>query len=124
MMLLIARRPGGRRQMLANVDPLRAALDLEDAPDEVLRGQEPPHAGVAGRAAVVAQEEVATGGNPATGERLGIAIRTCDVRLDERPAVDQDRPRTPGPSISGETGHTLDEDAARSRRLCSQRPAS
>src|SRR5947199_9363254 len=113
MMLLIARRPGGRRQMLANVDPLRAALDLEDTPDEVLRGHEPPHAGVAGRAAVVAQEEVATGRDPAPGDRLGIAIRACDVRLDQRPAVDRDRPRTLGPSISAVPDHPADEGDAR-----------
>src|SRR3954447_18901943 len=113
MMLLIGRKAGGREQMLANVDSLRAALDLEDGADEVLRRDEAPDARVARRAAVVAEEQVFPRRDPATGIRLRVAVRPRDVRLAERSTVDQDRAGTLRPALVGPPDHALDEEAAR-----------
>src|SRR5205085_6675934 len=68
--------------MLANVDHLGAALDLDDPPDEIRPGHETPDPRVAGGGAVVSEQQLAPGRDQAAVRGLGIAARSLDVRLD------------------------------------------
>src|SRR6266516_3443897 len=109
--LLIGRRPRRADGMLANVDPFGAALDLEHPPDQVRARDEPPEPRVAGRGAVVAQEEVSLGWDRAPGKRLRIPPERPNVRLGELPPVDVDDTFPLGPALAGEADEPLDEHA-------------
>src|SRR5438876_7210836 len=110
--LLIGRRPRRADGMLANVDPLGAALDLEDAADQVGARDEPPDPRVAGRGPIVAEQEEPVGRDRAAGEGLSIPSIGLDVRLGELPAVDVDEAGLLGPALAGKADQPLDEDAS------------
>src|SRR5438477_1770927 len=112
--LLIGRRaPKGRRQMLANVNPLGAALDLGHPADDVPQRHQPPDPRVARRGPVVAKEEEPPGRDRPSRQSDRVAPGGKDVRLHQPPPVDVDEAAALGPALSREPDQALDERAAR-----------
>src|SRR5436190_6304738 len=111
----VAHKKGPRRAdgMLANVDPPGSALDFEDPADQVLTRDEAPEPRVAGRGAVVPEEEEPVRRDPPAGKALVVAPTRVDVRLIELTPVDVDEARPLGPPLAGEPDQPLDECPAR-----------
>src|SRR5512133_1077523 len=107
--------------MLAKMDPLGSALDLDHLAAEVRKWDQPPLAGVAGRAPVVSEEEVATGRDQPTRQAHVVAAVRLNPRLGQRLSVDQDRTVALAPTLAGQPDDPLDEEPARAA-LLARRP--
>src|SRR5918995_1097685 len=112
MILLMGRRPDGRRPMLAKRNPARGPVDGEDLPDHLLARHRPPRPGIARMLAVVAEHDV-------VGRRHGARLLDVvpaplreDVRLDQALAVDEDDAVLHPPGLSGQHDQPLDEGSA------------
>src|SRR5919201_2236651 len=106
-------RRSGRGKMLADVDPLRATLDLEDASDQVSARDEPVEPRVATRLAVVTEQQELVLRETAAAEALRVSPARDDVRLLEPATVDEDVAGALGPPLARQPHDALDEDPAR-----------
>src|SRR5919197_311893 len=99
--------------MLADVDPLRAALDLEHAADQIPARNEAVDPRVATRGSIVAEQQEFVRRDPSAPEAPRVAPVGLHVRLAEPPAVDDQVSASLRPPLARKPDNAFDVDAAR-----------